>query len=431
MKRFIKVLSIINIIVLSFTLSSCTNATKLKEKHESFKNLQQDDKINKMKEEVEYMCEKLEKKHKNLYHTISKEEFKAREEKLINELPSIENETDYYFALTELISSLKDAHTRVKDNMLIEKDTKFYKFNIEKFDDSWVLTGIDEDNQDKLGYKVKAINNVDINEIFNRTLEVYPHENSYVLINSFSNYAKIGQLLKRIKVIDDISENISLTLEDEKENEEVLNVPLGNYDESSHLCLLSNQVKLMDTEYLQDIYYWSKKLNDETYYIQYNVCAEDDSLKMSDFKKIIASDIKDNNFKKVIIDLRYNGGGNSRIIEPLYDELSKLKADLKFQVYILIGNRTFSSALLNAYDGSKQLGATLVGEPTGGNLNHYGEVKTFNLPYSGFTITYCTKYFENVKGYDKDALYPDIKSSIKLDDYINGVDTVVQTVIDN
>lgn len=34
-----------------------------------------------------------------------------------------------------------------------------------------------------------------------------------------------------------------------------------------------------------------------------------------------------------------------------------------------------------------------------------------------------------MKGYDKDALYPNIKSSITLDDYLKGVDTVVQKVI--
>ena len=37
--------------------------------------------------------------------------------------------------------------------------------------------------------------------------------------------------------------------------------------------------------------------------------------------------------------------------------------------------------------------AIFIGEPTGGRPNHFGEVKSFNLPNSGLSVRYSTKYF--------------------------------------
>lgn len=432
MNRFIKSLSLINVLLLSITLTSCgtSKSVQPREKYESFKALSHDEKTEKMKAEIQFMCKNLEKKHKNLYHSISKEEFKEKEDELLNEVPNIKDEKEYYLALSELITTLKDAHTRVGSNNLYLKDDKYYGFNIEKFEKSWILTGIGENDQDKLGYEVRAINDVDINEIYDMALNFYPHENPYVFINDFSSYVKRAELLNKIKVLNNISDDdISLKLLDNDGKEVDIKVPSADFDSLGELVTLSSKVKPMTTDYNDSNNYWNDKLSDDVYYIQYNKCAEDNSLKMDKFTSEVSNDIKDNEFKKVIIDLRYNGGGNSKIIEPLYDELEKLKKEHSFQVYILIGGNTFSSGLLNAYDGKNQLDAILAGQPTGGNLNQYGEVKSFDLPYSGFVVDYSTKYFENVKGYDKDALYPDIESPMKLKDYINGVDTVVQAVI--
>lgn len=88
------------------------------------------------------------------------------------------------------------------------------------------------------------------------------------------------------------------------------------------------------------------------------------------------------------MDLRWNGGGDSRVIGPLKSALAKGKA----KVYALIGAQTFSSALMNAMEMQRELHATLVGEPAGGKPSGYGEVKTLTLPNSGLAVRYPSKY---------------------------------------
>ena len=46
----------------------------------------------------------------------------------------------------------------------------------------------------------------------------------------------------------------------------------------------------------------------------------------------------------------------------------------------------------------KNSNATFIGEETSGSINHYGEVRGFNLPKSDIVIAFSTKYWEVWKG---------------------------------
>lgn len=46
------------------------------------------------------------------------------------------------------------------------------------------------------------------------------------------------------------------------------------------------------------------------------------------------------------------------------------------------------------------------------------------------TVWYSTKYFELIKGYDKDSLYPDILVEQSFENYANGVDKEVEIILE-
>ena len=90
---------------------------------------------------------------------------------------------------------------------------------------------------------------------------------------------------------------------------------------------------------------------------------------------------------RLIIDLRNNPGGNSAVIDPFLTGLqarqSRFASGTKKMV--IIGRRTASSALLNAISLKGQPYTILVGEPTGGRPNSYGETLNLTLPNTGAT----------------------------------------------
>ena len=96
-------------------------------------------------------------------------------------------------------------------------------------------------------------------------------------------------------------------------------------------------------------------------------------------------------------------------------------------VFVIIGRNTFSSGILNAVD-LKKVGARLVGEPTGGSPNHFGEVKTLDLPNSRIQVTYSVKYFK-VMDEDARSLMPDIPIGVCFSDYLAGRNAAIETAL--
>jgi hypothetical protein len=178
-----------------------------------------------------------------------------------------------------------------------------------------------------------------------------------------------------------------------------------------------------------DSYYWYEYLDDsKALYVQYNRCANDPKLAFKDFAAEVLAFADEHPVERVIIDLRFNGGGNSIVIWPLMSGLRK-RDKSGSHLYVLIGPSTFSSAQNNAIEFRNGSHATLVGESTGEKPNGYGEVKTITLPNSGLTVQYCTEFFLMVKDADPSALEPDIKIGRTLDDVLAGRDPVLDTAL--
>jgi hypothetical protein len=83
--------------------------------------------------------------------------------------------------------------------------------------------------------------------------------------------------------------------------------------------------------------------------------------------------------------------------------------------------------VLNAIDLDQRAGAVLVGEPSAGRPNHYGEVKSMRLPHSGMRVFYSTKYFSRYEK-DTDALYPDISARWSFADITTWNDEAMEAV---
>src|SRR5262249_21776527 len=122
---------------------------------------------------------------------------------------------------------------------------------------------------------------------------------------------------------------------------------------------------------------------------------------------------------RLIVDLRNNGGGNSLVAEPLFRGIAARRQLRHPQpnVMVLIGPGTYSSAMMNAVDLRKRCGAVLIGQPTGGKPQSYGEIKFFDLPYSRLRVSYSTRFFRLLDE-DTPSLVPDVMIEPTIDDFV-------------
>ena len=98
---------------------------------------------------------------------------------------------------------------------------------------------------------------------------------------------------------------------------------------------------------------------------------------------------------------------------------------------MIIGRGTFSGAQTLVTRLEATTSAILVGEPTGGSPNHFGDAVTLQLPRSGLTLTVSSVYHGDAAPGDvrRRSIAPHIPTPLSSADYFSGRDPAVAAIL--
>jgi hypothetical protein len=375
-------------------------------------------------EDLDFLASELPKRHKNLFFKLSEERFFETVKDFRSRIPVMERE-EILVGFMKILASVGDSHT---DTYI--RPSHALPLMLYWFDDGVAVLNTTKEYEEALYGRITAIGGYPLEEVIEAFGLVIPHENDAQVKN------KLGSLLTRTDILFGLGlipdkNKASLTFRDEEGVEQTLEfqaVPMSSRPEWMVDSDNTENVPLYRQN--ADLFYWYRYLPDSrTIYIKYNACRNIPEQPFPEFTAEVFDFLDRQNVRRLVIDLRHNGGGNSGIFAPFLDEIKKREPiNQKGHLYVLIGRRTFSSAILNALELKNQTAALLAGEPTGGKPNHFGEIKLFQLPHSKIPIQYSTKYFA-IASEDTSSLLPDIPVEVNLDDYLNDVDPVLEAVI--
>jgi hypothetical protein len=307
-----------------------------------------------------------------------------------------------------------------------------YPLKLHWFSDGLYVMHTTEAYRRALGCRLVGVGRWDVAEVCLAVRELIPHENRIAFKQGAPRYVIVPEILHAMGYVDDM-QRATFVFQDADGVEFELELAPLTHQDLPGLKLVS----AVDWEqtpkplYLEnDAAYWYKYIEDSaTLYCQYNRCVSLEARPFADFAREVLEFADNHPVERFVLDLRRNGGGNSQIAEPLIEGLARREqVNQKGRLFVLVGRRTFSSALLNAVQVRRSTRAILVGEPTGQKPNAYGEVKKFVLPNSKLTVQYSTKYFQMVEG-DPPALLPDIHVAVASGDYFAGRDPVMEAVL--
>ena len=328
--------------------------------------------------------------------------------------------------LMRLVASANVAHTMVGLPIFRlgfrQLPLEFYWYS-----DGLAVTAATSAYSAALGTRVLRIGAMTPDQLLTAVAPYISHENSAGLRDQSTGYLKTLAVLQHLGAAG-ADGRVEFTLAKPGGEPFTLTVSVGDPRVKLVSALDALQVTALYRKHPES-YYWYEYLADaQALYIQYNRCQNDPQLAFKDFARDLFAFADAHPVQRVVVDLRFNGGGNSLVIYPLMLGL-KARAALRSHLYVLIGARTFSSAEDAALDFRREFQATLIGEPTSGKPNSYGEVKTLTLPNSKLTVQYSTKYYQMIKDADPSALEPDLRVPRTLADALAGRDPALDAAL--
>ncbi|HYC59300.1 MAG TPA: hypothetical protein VEK79_07010 [Thermoanaerobaculia bacterium] len=350
--------------------------------------------------DIDFLRAELPRVHANLFHSSSPEswvmalnDLKARTAEL--------SDLEIILSLQRIVASLHDAHTLVDTSAVLQN---VFPVRLKVFSDGIFVVRTNATSRVACGAQLIAINGIPAEQVFTRVAEFVSAENDAWLL------AQTPELMMRPEVlfVAGIIPSKDSALFTFAIGQRLLDLQLD-----ATTALLPPQPDVAGLPLyrrnasLNYWYEWQRATG--LLYLKYNVCANDPARPFANATNELLTILDTEPVHHFVIDLRDNTGGNTEIARALINGI-RARPHLRGRVYAIIGPKTFSSAMLNAFD-LESGGAILAGDSTGGKPNSYGEVRSFLLPNSRVRIFHSTRLFSIVQG-DPASLEPSLRIPI-------------------
>ncbi|SEL32264.1 Tetratricopeptide repeat-containing protein [Stigmatella aurantiaca] len=178
--------------------------------------------------------------------------------------------------------------------------------------------------------------------------------------------------------------------------------------------------------------YWFEYLPEhKAVYFQFNSVLDDEKEPLASFTERLFQFIGQNDVGKLIIDMRWNNGGNTALSQPLVRGLiGNRKINQRGKLFVIIGRRTYSAAQNTATYIERYTDAIFAGEPTGSSPNFVGEESLVVLPYSKLVANVSHLFWQSSWPQDQRIwLPPHLYTPPTFADFRTGRDAALDAVL--
>jgi hypothetical protein len=280
---------------------------------------------------------------------------------------------------------------------------------------------------------VVEIGGVDVAEVDARVRTCFPsaeHENEWFAMSTSPAFIVRPEVLHALRIVPDLGP-APFTFEDDSKTRFRLDLaPIAFPAAAGGAVRLPNAVQAarevpLFRQQPSEPFWFTYLAEAQTTYVSFRGYAA-----LGENARALFRFIDQNPTRRLVIDLRQNGGGDffegrRHLIRPLQD-----RPDLnqKGRLFVIVGRRTYSAAMANAIDFRKETHAILVGEPIGERPNSYSENDEMTLPNSRLVVSYSTRYYQFVEE-DVPAVLPDVRIDPSWPDFAAGRDPVMEWIL--
>jgi hypothetical protein len=385
------------------------------------------------REDLRFLASELVRRHPEPFHTVSPAEFESAVAELDTEIESLPPHR-IIIRMAQLATLIGDAHTYV--DLPEQGPLSFSRLPIRLtlFSDGLYVSAATEEQRQLVGSRVERIGTRSVDEVLDRVATFVSRDNDMTLRFLVPRRLAIPEVLHAVEVIDQVS-RVPLVLTNR--NGEPVSLELESLDPGQEVVWLDGAADFgaADALYWAEpgANYWLRHVPDRhALYLQFNSVRDRDDEPLADFARRLGEFISANRINRLIIDVRRNIGGNSRLTYPLIREIIKTgRFEEPGRLFTLTGPASISATVVFAVELDRHTANIFIGEPSGSRPNQYGENRFFNLPNSEVAVSYSSALFQTAGPFDgSEWIAPQVAVSMTSDDYFAGRDPVLEAALE-
>jgi hypothetical protein len=367
-------------------------------------------------EDLDAFGRELPRRHKNAFHHVSRDSFERALAALDRRLPELSGD-EVYFGLRRLTSIVGDGHT----GLFVPTNFHRYPLALRPFGSDWRVVAAGAEALPLLGGRLVSIGSVPIGEAAARVAGIVAQdENDWFVRGSTPGWLVMAEALHALGLAADTA-HATYAVEDS--NGRTVSATLTARLATPRVEIRSAAADTALWLRRRPEPLWPAPLDDSCLYVSFRGYRH-----LARYASPMWKQVDRQGIRTLIVDLRQNGGGNyitgrRQMVNPAR---RRLEAGTLRQVFVLIGNSTFSAAMVNAIDFRDRCHAVLVGEPIGERPNSYSERRVTQLPHSRIGVTYSVRWYAFQSDSAPPTVLPDALVAPTWDDWHAGRDPVLE-----
>jgi tetratricopeptide (TPR) repeat protein len=324
---------------------------------------------------------------------IPEEEFDREVARLDDSIPGL-TDTQVIVAMMRLTAHIDDGHAGIGMPDGDDELARLVQLEFFLFAEGLFVTAAGPGYSRLLGAEVEAIGGRTVEEAVTALEPLIARDNDQQVTSAIPRFLRHTAVLHGLGLTRDLGQvTLRVRFPDGTSGEAAVDAVPGQFRWDRHP---TGWTRLTDTvaERLsaapplhlrhRELPYWFEYLPAaDLVYFQFNAVADHPAEPFAAFCDRLFAFIAERRPGRLVIDLRWNGGGNTFLSQSLLHHLIRCpRISERGALFVIIGRLTFSAAQNTATAIGRELEPIFVGEPTGSRPNFNGERIPFELPYS-------------------------------------------------
>jgi hypothetical protein len=388
------------------------------------------------------MAEEMPKRHKNLFHTMTRQQFESAVKSLDERIPSLARH-QIIVEMARIVAVVGDGHTNIAPTRDPKIGFRTLPIQMYLFQDGLYIRAARREHADLVGARVVGIGKASAEQAYRSVREIIGRDNEMDAKFFAPFLLGMPEVLHALGLIDDM-ESAEFVLERGGRQSAVKfkplePAPLMAPDTDASWMARPDWVDARDGAeqptplWLRDPQnkFWFEYLPDaRTLYVQFNQIGDKEKETVEAFSQRVLAFVDANPVERYVLDLRLNRGGNGYFNQFLLRSIIQArKVDEKGRLFALIGRGTWSAAQFLVNELENYTNALFVGEPSGGKVNSYGDSTRITLPNSGITVRVSTLWWQGDERDKREWTAPQLPAELTFEDYRANTDPALKAAL--